>query len=149
MLTEENAPNLQVTHNNADIMLASYVLAMVLMQFLHVYIDDTDVFGFPINPIEAQQLRVMVFPSFIVSGSSDPSSVNVSCVAVNGQPLYNAEYQFYLNEIPISAPTNSSDAVISITTNSNFTCNATQYTDLRIPIPSQLSPPVQAVVLGE
>ena len=98
-------------------------------------------------PTAAQQLLTTVSPAVIASGSN--KHFNVSCGAKNEQPLYNAEYQFYLNGMPINAPSNSSLIMDRTTSTSNFTCSVTQYTDLKTPIPSQQSPPVQAVVLSE
>ena len=94
-----------------------------------------------------QQLQVTVSPTVIASGATD--HFNVSCGAKNEQPLYNAEYQFFHNGESISAPSNSAFTMVPATMTVNFTCSVTQYTDLRTPIPSQLSPPVQATVLGE
>ena len=94
-----------------------------------------------------QHLEVIVSPTVIASGSNQ--HFNVSCGTKNGQPLYNAEYQFFRNGVPITAPSNSSFIMDRTTSTNIFTCNASQYTDLRTPIPSQLSPPVQATVLGE
>ena len=88
-----------------------------------------------------------VSPSVIASGSG--RRFMISCGAANGQMLYNAQYQFFLNGRPISTPSNSSYIMVNASSSGNFTCNATQYSDLGTPIPSQLSPPVQAIVLGE
>ena len=76
--------------------------------------------------------------------------INITCEAVkNGQVLYNAMYRFFLGGSPIGAPSNSSYIMVNATSSGNFTCNATQYSDLGTPIPSQLSAAVQTIVLGE
>ena len=90
-------------------------------------------------------LCVKVSPLVVMSDDV----INVTCRAVNGQVLYNAMYQFFLSGSPIGAPTNSSYIKVNATSSGNFTCNATQYSDLGMPIPSQLSAAVQAIVLGE
>ena len=94
----------------------------------------------------SQELQVTISPRAIASGSND--YFNFSCGAKNGQTLYNARYQYFINGM-ITAVSNYSHTVVYVRTTSNFTCDATQHTDLRTPIPSQLSPPVQATVLGE
>ena len=88
-----------------------------------------------------------VNPSVIANGFSE--SFNVSCGVEEGQMLFNAKYQFFLNGESTGPPRTSSYTLVPVTSTGNFTCNATQFTDLGIPIPSQMSPPVLAVVLGE
>ena len=90
-----------------------------------------------------------VSPSVIASGSG--RRFMISCGTKNGQTLYRAQYQFFFNGRPIGTgtPSNSSYIMVNASSSGNFTCNATQYSDLGTPIPSQLSPPVQAIVLGE
>ena len=94
-----------------------------------------------------EPLRVKVSPLVVLSGDF----FNVTCGAENGQMLYNAVYQFFLNGRPTGTgtPSNSSYIMVNASSSGNFTCNATQYSGLGTPIPSQLSPPVQAIVLGE
>ena len=85
-------------------------------------------------------------PLVVMSGNV----INVTCGAVqNGQVLYNAMYQFFLNESPIGAPTDSSYITVNATSSGNFTCNATQYSDQGTSVPSPQSAAVQAIVLGE
>ena len=77
-------------------------------------------------------------------------TINITCLAVNGKVLYNADYQFFLNGIPaINAPSNSSHIMVNATSSGNFTCNATQYSDQGTAIPSPVSLPVQTIVLGK
>ena len=89
----------------------------------------------------------MVSPKVIRSDSSE--QFNISCRAKNKQVLYNVKYQFFLNGSPIAPPSKSSHVVDKATSSGNFTCNATQYSDQGTAISSLMSPPVQAIVLGE
>ena len=100
--------------------------------------------------IAAQMLQVTVSPRVIASGSS--VQFNVSCRAKNiTQNLYNAEYRFFHcgTEVPASAASNSSYTLVNATTTGNFTCTATQQSDMGTAITSKQSSPVQAIVLGE
>ena len=90
---------------------------------------------------------MVVSPRVIANGSSE--HFNVSCGVEDGQMLFNAEYQFFLNGESTGPPKRSSYTLVPATSTGSFTCNATQFTDQGIPIPSQLSPPVLAIVLGE
>ena len=94
-----------------------------------------------------QNLRVTISPPVIASGSSE--QFMITCQAEMGQVLYHPSYQFFLNESPIGAPTNSSYIMVDATSSGNFTCNATQYSDQGTSVPSPQSAAVQAIVLGE
>ena len=97
--------------------------------------------------IATQELQVTVSPSAIASNSSQ--QFKIDCRAKNRQKMYNADYQFFFNGSAIAAPSKSSHIMDSFTSSGNFTCNATQYSDLGTAIPSPMSPPVQPIVLGE
>ena len=94
-----------------------------------------------------QKLKISISPPVIASGSSE--QFMITCQTEMGQVLYNTMYQFFLNESPIGAPTNSSYMMVNAASSGNFTCNATQYSDQGTSIPSPQSAAVQAVVLGE
>ena len=94
-----------------------------------------------------QKLKISISPPVIASGSSE--QFMITCQTEMGQVLYNTMYQFFLNESPIGAPTNSSYMMVNAASSGNFTCNATQYSDQGTSIPSPQSAPVQAIVLGE
>ena len=94
-----------------------------------------------------EELQIMVSPRVIRFDSSE--QFNISCRAKNRQMLYNVKYQFFFNGIPIAAPSNSSYIMVPAKSSGNFTCNATQYSDLGTAIPSPMSAPIQAIVLSE
>ena len=98
-----------------------------------------------INLASTQNMRVRISPPVIASGSSE--QFNITCQAEMGQVLYQPSYQFFFNESPIGAPTNSSCIMVDATSSGNFTCNATQYSDQGTSVPSPQSAAVQAIVL--
>ena len=102
----------------------------------------------PLSHAEPQLPCMTTMPMVVVSNDT----FNVSCICGTNdvQTLHNPEYQFFFNGKPINVSTlNSSYTMVQASKTGNFTCRAIQYTDKRTPIPTQLSPPVQAIVLGE